>query len=157
MNVSSQKKIAAKVMKVGLSRVRIQSEKEVEEALTRGDIRRLIKKGLIKKVEKKGPARSRLKYRQSQKKKGRRKGQGKRSGKAYALKPEKRYWIEKVRPLRKLLAELRDSGKLKRNDYRKLYLMVKGGAFRNKKHLLNYLRDKEFLKKPEKGGKDEKK
>ncbi len=55
--------------------------------------------------------------------------------------------MDKVRPLRKLLRELKDSGKLDRNNYRKLYSAVKGGAFRNKKHLLYYLKERELLKK----------
>ncbi len=64
--------------------------------------------------------------------------------------------MEKVRPLRKLLMELRDSGKIERNDYRKLYSMVKGGAFRSKKHLLYHLKEKELIKR-KKGVKSEKK
>ena len=154
MNVSSQKKLAAKVMKVGMSRVKVSSEKELEEAITRNDIRRLVVKGVIKKIPKKGQGKQESKFRRGQKKKGRRSREGSRKGKAFSKKSSKAHWTEKVRPLRKLLRELRDSGKLARNDYRKLYMMVKGGAFRSKKHLLYHLKDKELLKK---GVKHEKK
>ena len=157
MNVNSQKKLAAKVLKVGLGRVKVKSEKEVEEALTRNDIRRLISKGIIVKNRKKGMSKVLSKARKEQKKKGRRKREGSRKGKAYSRKTSKVHWIEKVRPLRKMLKELRDSGKVEKNDYRKLYLMVKGGAFRSKKHLLYYLKDKELIKKVSKGVKNEKK
>ena len=54
MNVRSQKQIAAKIMKIGVSRVRVKGEKEVEEAITRNDIRTLITRGVIYKTKKKG-------------------------------------------------------------------------------------------------------
>ncbi len=155
MNVRSQKKLAAKIMKVGLSRVKVTQEKELEEAITRNDIKRLIAKGVITKVEKRGQRKKESKFRRGQKKKGRRTKEGSRKGKVYSKKSSKRHWIDRVRPLRKMLMELRDSGKIKRNDYRKLYSMVNGGAFRSKKHLLYYLKDKELIKK--KGAKGEKK
>jgi len=155
MNVSSQKKLAAKVMKVGLSRVRVSQEKDLEEAITRNDIKRLIARGVITKIEKKGQRKTESKFIREQKAKGRRMKEGSRKGKAFSKKTGKRYWIERVRPLRKMLKELRDSGKIARSDYRKLYRMVNGGAFRNKKHLLYYLKEKELIKK--KGVSNEKK
>jgi large subunit ribosomal protein L19e len=156
MNVKSQKQIAAKILKVGISRVRVKSEKEVEEAITRDDIRNLIQKGLIYKIPKKGITRVYAKRKKIQKKKGRRKGQGSRKGSAYTRKPKKTRWIERVNPLRRLLRDLRNSGKLEKKEYRRLYLMIKGGLFRNKKHLFYYLKEHELLKEPEKK-KEEKK
>jgi len=148
MNVKSQKKIAAKVMKVGLSRVRITHTKgkDVSEAITRNDIRNLISKGVIKKIRKRGSCKIDSKFRREQKGKGRKKGHGSRKGAYYSRKKKKAIWIEKVRPLRKLLRELRDSGRLEKSEYRRLYLSVKGGLFRNKKHLLYYLKEHELLK-----------
>ena len=155
MNVRSQKRLAAKILKAGLSRIRVSSEKDVEEAITRGDIKRLIARGVITKVRKKGQRKKESKYRRGQKKKGRRMKDGSRKGKAYSKKSSKTHWIERVRPLRRMLKELRDNGKIEKSDYRKLYSMVKGGAFRSKKHLLYYLKEKELIKS--KGVKSEKK
>ena len=150
MNVRSQKKLAAKVLKVGLSRVKVLQEKEVEEAITREDIRRLVTKGFITKVEKGGMRKVEARHRRAQKKKGRRKKEGSRKGAKYARKPKKRQWVERVRPLRKMLRELKETGKLSRNDYRKLYSLVKGGSFRSKKHLLYYMKEHELLKEVKK-------
>jgi len=147
MNVRSQKQLASKIMKAGSSRVKVSQEKELEEAITRNDIKRLIVKGVIKKAEKKGQRKKESKFRRAQKKKGRRSRTGSRKGAAYSKKSSKTMWMEKVRPLRKMLRDLRDSGKIERNDYRKLYLMVKGGAFRSKTHLLYHLKEKEIIKK----------
>jgi large subunit ribosomal protein L19e len=148
--------LAAKIMKVGLSRVKVRpdGEKDVSEAITRNDIRGLIAKGIITKIERKGSERTDSKLRRRQKKKGRRKGHGSRKGAMYARKGKKREWIEKVRPLRKLLRELRDSGRLDRNNYRKLYLAVKGGSFRSKKHLLYHLKEHELMKRGKRGGRE---
>lgn len=163
MNSSTQKKIAAKVMKIGVSRVRILDQKSVEEAITRNDIKRLISHGVITSIEKRGASKKYSSHRLGQKKKGRRVGKGSLKGRQFSKKNSKTRWIEKVRPLRRLLRQLRDEGKLKVTDYRKLYYMVKGGAFRNKNHLLYYLKSKEFIAtkegKPakEKGAKNEKK
>jgi large subunit ribosomal protein L19e len=139
--------MAARIMKVGLSRVKVTQEKELEEAITRNDIKRLIAKGVITKIEKKGQRKVESKFRRSQKKKGRRAKEGSRKGKTYSKKSSKTHWIDRIRPLRKMLRELRDSGTLARSDYRKLYSMVKGGSFRSKKHLLYYLKEKELIKK----------
>jgi len=156
--MNSQKRIASKILKCGVSRIRIKASKEVEEALTREDVRNLIRKGFIWKEQKKGTAKFNVKQKLRQKKKGRMKGHGSRKGTRGARKPRKKVWIESVRPLRKLLRELRDSGKIDKRVYRKIYLMIKGGSFRNKKHLLYYLKDHELMKvkeeeKKEKRGK----
>lgn len=153
MDLKTQKRMAAEIMKCGSSRVRVQSTKEVDDALTRQDIRDLIKKGLIKKAPKGGTGRARAKKVLEQKKKGRRRGTGKRKGKWGARNPGKAMWIRKVRPLRETLRMLRDTGQLKVSDYRKVLLMVKGGYFRNRKHMMFYLKDKELLEKPKEAGK----
>mgnify|MGYP000088293624 CR=1 FL=1 len=147
MNLRSQKKLAAKILKCGVSRVRMESTKDVAEAITREDIRNLIKKGLIKAVQKKGTSKAYSKIRKVQKKKGRRKGPGSRKGKKGARMPKKEAWMKQIRALRKLLRELRDSEKIERKTYRKVLLMAKGGAFRSKKHMLYYLKERELLKK----------
>jgi large subunit ribosomal protein L19e len=151
MNLSSQKRIASRILKCGISRVRIREGKEVEEALTREDIRSLIRKGYVWKEQKKGTSKFNVKQRIKQKRKGRMGGHGSRKGTSGARKPGKKKWIESVRPLRRLLRELKDSGSMDNRVYRKIYLMIKGGAFRNKKHLLYYLSEHEMLKeKPKK-------
>ncbi len=146
MNLKSQKRLAASIMKVGVSRVRVKDVKEISDAITRNDIRDLIKKDIITKVQKRGTTRVSAKKRLIQKKKGRRLSEGSRKGKATAKFSKKDRWMKKVRALRNLLRNLRDSGKIKRNDYRKIYLKVKGGAFRSKKHLLYYMKEHEMIK-----------
>ncbi|MBC7219001.1 MAG: 50S ribosomal protein L19e, partial [Hadesarchaea archaeon] len=67
-------------------------------------------------------------------------------GASGARTPRKASWIKTVRPLRARLRELRKEGLLDQKEYRKLYGMVKGGAFRSKAHLNLYLKERGILK-----------
>jgi large subunit ribosomal protein L19e len=145
MDASSQKRIAADLMKCGVSRVRIAQSEEVEEALTREDIRGLIQKGDIRKLQKKGTSKFASKKKLEQKKKGRMRGPGRRKGTKGARKNDKTKWIEKVRPLRRLLSEMKESGQISTQDYRMLYMRVKGGFFRNRNHLLYFMKEHDIL------------
>ena len=131
MKLGSQRRIAAKILKCGESRIKIKAEKEVEEAITREDVRDLIRQGLIHKVQKKGSSKFRTRQIKKQKKRKRRRGHGTRKGKAGARTKTKATWIRTVRSLRKLLRELRENGQLKQNDYRRIYRWIGGGRFRS--------------------------
>ncbi|MEM7815986.1 MAG: 50S ribosomal protein L19e, partial [Candidatus Aenigmatarchaeota archaeon] len=146
MGVSSVRKMAAEILKCGQSRIRIEMTKEVEEALTREDVKRLIRSGIVWKVQKKGTSRFHAKFLLNQKKKGLRTREGSRKGKFGARNPRKKQWIKTIRALRRLLKELKDNGQIDKKTYTEFYLRVKGGEFRNKKHLLFYLDDHDLLK-----------
>ena len=152
MNLRSQKRLAAKILKAGAGRIKVKNVKEVEEAITRDDIRKLIDKGLIEKEQKKGYGRVHARKRLEQEKKGRRRGKGSRKGKKRAKINKKEAWMTRVRALRKLLRELKENGRISRSDYRKVYMKVKGGAFRSKHHMISYLKDNEILKERENNG-----
>lgn len=148
MNLLSKRRIAAEILKCGENRVWIDpnSIEEVSEAVTRDDIRYLIKRGIIQKKPVKGQSRSRTNYVKRQKEKGRRKGHGSRKGAKYARYPRKMKWIKTIRALRRTLRELRDSGKIDAKTYRRFYRLAKGGAFKSKSHMLTHLRMEGILK-----------
>lgn len=147
MKLSTQRRLAAELLGVGVNRVWIDPEREadVAGAITKGDIRRLIKDGAIKARPEVGISRSRARKRLAQRKKGRRKGLGSRRGSTKARMPKKEAWIRRVRPLRARLRELRDGGTINQGQYRRLYRMVKGGSFRSKAHLDTYLRERGMM------------
>jgi len=157
MGVGSVRKIAAEMLKCGESRIRIEMTKETEEALTRDDVRSLIRSGLVWKVQKKGTSKFRTKVAFRQKKKGRRTRMGSRHGTYNARSPRKRRWIKSIRALRRLLKELRDNGQIESKTYTEFYPRIKGGEFRNKKHLLFYLDDHDLLKQRKELGEKPKK
>ncbi len=141
MDVKFQRRMAADILKCGYDRVWIDPNglEEVAEAVTRSDIRSLIKDGFIGKKQKKGISRGRARHLAMQKKKGKRKGPGSRRGAKYARQPRKRRWIQTIRPIRRRLRELRDSGEIDATTYRRFYLYAKGGMFRSTAHMESHL------------------
>ncbi len=139
--------MAADILDVGKSRVWIDPDRmaEVSTAITREDVRGLIKDGAIKAKPKKSVSRSRARKRQDQRKKGRQSGPGTRKGAKGGKKSEKSEWMGRVRSLRAMLQRLRDEGTIDSSLYRKLYRQVKGGAFRSKAHLKTHLEGKGIL------------
>jgi len=148
MKLSTQKRLAADVMKVGMSRVWMDPdfEDEVSLAITRDDIRRLIDEGAIQKKRTTGVSRGRARHILKQKRKGQRKGPGRKKGKATSKMSSKERWMMKIRPMRKELRKLRDTGKITPKVYRELYLKAKGNAFRNTAHLRTYISERRLSK-----------
>ncbi len=137
---SFQKRLAAKVLKVGVSRVWLDPAKikDVRNAITRTDIRKLINKGSVKAL----PEKLHMK-----KERRRKKGIGRRKGRKFAIVTAKRRWIRVVRPLRHMLSELKDSNKIDNTTYKKMRSQIKGGMFRSKHHLRIYLEQHDLIKK----------
>ncbi len=144
-NLRYQRRLAAQLLKCGVHRVRIandyqQDQEKVEEAITRGDIRVLIRWGVITKRPKNGISRGRHRARQIQRAKGRQRGHGSRKGASGARTPRKQSWMNRIRAQRQLLSQLRDSEVLERSKYRLYYRRAKGGMYHSRAHLLSHLR-----------------
>ena len=137
MNLTSQKRLAAKLLKAGKTRVKFNVERieDVAGALTREDVRSLIKSGAITALQKKGNSRGRIRFRKEQKSKGRGKGQGLRTGKKTARTPSKKKWMGKVRALRHELRKMRSEKVVEGTLYRTLYRQIKGNLFSSRRHL----------------------
>ncbi len=150
MDLSFQKRIAAEVLKCSPKRVYFFPEAldRIKEAMTKQDIRELIKEGMIIKVQKKGVSRARARENHEKRKKGRRRGYGSRKGKASARQGgKKRVWINKVRAQRRFVKELKLKKIIPDELYRKLYRLIKGGFFRSRRHIEIYLKDLGILTK----------
>jgi large subunit ribosomal protein L19e len=149
MSLESQRQIASHILKVGYNRVWIDPEraKEAETAITRKEVSKLIKDGVIKARPDKGVSRSRAKILHKKKRKGRRSNAGSREGAKYARMPKKKRWIMKIRGLRKKLAELKEKKDITNTTYRKLYALAKGGAFRDVSHLRQHIESKELYRR----------
>ena len=135
---TSQRRIASKILKVGENKIWIDPNRkeEIKNAITRADVKKMISHGYIKKH----PDKIRKKVQ-----KKRKQGIGKRKGKAGARTPRKRAWINKIRPIRRMLKDLRGQNKINAQTYRKLYLLAKGGVFRSRTHFKLYLKQKGIL------------
>lgn len=158
MNLSTKRRMAASIMKVGKGRVWLDPDEseDIEEAVTRDDIRGLIHDGVIQSKPKIGTSRGRANFKKAQKAKGRRSGHGSRKGAKGARLPKKRKWISTIRPIRKTLLELRETKKIDSATHRKLYGMAKGGIFKSKTHLNMYLLEKKLITQEKKAEKPKK-
>lgn len=134
MDLNKVKQLSARTLGVGVKRVRITNEERAAEAITRDDIRTLVREKVIVIKPAVGTSRGRARALAKRKKLGRGKGPGKRKGAKKARMGKKKAWMIKVRAQRKKLRELRPQG------YRNLYLRVKGGFFKSVKHLESFVR-----------------
>ena len=149
MRLGSQKRLAAQVLKCSPKRIWIdpKSLEEVKEAITKIDIKSLIKKGIIKGKRKEGVSKFRARKIKKQKSKGKQKGPGSRKGKKTARLNKKRAWIGRIRIQRRFLRELKDKKLIDVNIYRQLYSRSKGGFFRSKRHIKLYLEERNLINK----------
>ena len=148
MNLKTQKRIAAQILKVGVNRVVFDLERlnDIKEAITKSDMRGLIKEKVVSKKPYLSQSRVRARKVMEQKKKGKRKGPGSRKGSKNARIRSKTIWVRKIRVLRGFLKELKDKKMLESKDYRELFLKSKGGYFRSKRHLKLYVNEHKLLK-----------
>ena len=148
MKFKTQRRISAQILKVGENKIWFDPSKleEIKEAITKEDIRNLIKSKSIKKIPFKSQSKVRARKIALQKRKGRRKGQGRRKGKKTARLPRKKAWISKIRIQRKFIRELKVNNLIDSKVYRNLFLKAKGGFFRSKRHIKLYLSEHNIIK-----------
>ncbi|ADY00822.1 50S ribosomal protein L19e [Vulcanisaeta moutnovskia 768-28] len=142
------KKLAAEVLGVGESRVRISPEAidRLGEVTTKADIRALIKEGLIYAEYARGVSRGRWRELHEKRRKGRRRNVGRRRGSKYARLDPKEAWIGRIRALRRYLNSLKRRGLIDVRTWRELYLQVKGGRFDSVASLRAYLISNNIIK-----------
>lgn len=141
MSLKSQRRLASAVMKIGEGRVWIDPERidYVEAAITREEIRKLVREGVIKSLPEKGVCRVRARVLKKKRKKGLRRGPGGKSGSARSKISKKQAWINRIRPIRKRLSELKDTRAISESAYRKMYDMSESGVFKSKAELERYI------------------
>ena len=148
-NLSSQRRLAAQILKVGQNRVWIDPDRmdDVEGAITREEVRKLIHEKVIVSLPEAGVSRSRAKLVQEKKRMGRRKGAGSRTGSARAKISKKEAWMSKIRSLRKRLRELKASRIITESTYRKVYGVAGSGKFESVAELERYLKAHDLWRK----------
>lgn len=150
MRFDHQRRLASELLACGVNRVRISTDPAEQEnifdAITREQVRELIRRNVITARPEKGVSRARARVRAAQRKKGRRRGRGSRRGGWNARTPRKATWMGLVRRLRAHLRELKAQGRIDVHTYRRFYLQAKGGMFKSRAHLDQQLRTAGVLK-----------
>jgi large subunit ribosomal protein L19e len=148
-NLRSQRRLAAQILKIGQNRVWIDPERmgDVEGAITREEVKKLIHEKVIVSLPEKGVSRSRAKVIRGKKRVGRRKGAGSRTGSSHAKISKKEAWMSKIRSLRKKLRELKASRVITESTYRKVYMIAGSGKFESVAELERYLKANDLWRK----------
>ena len=149
MSLESQRRLAAELLKIGKGRVWIDPDRidDVEAAITREEIRRLIHEEIIQPLPKKGVSRARARVLHEKRKKGLRGGPGRKSGTTHARISKKQRWMRKIRALRRELRELKTSRAITENVYRRLYKMAGSGVFESTADLKRYIETHSLARK----------
>jgi large subunit ribosomal protein L19e len=147
--LKSQRRLASQVLKVGRNRIWINPERtdDVEAAITRDDVRRLIHEGTIRASAEKGISRGRARVLHEKKKKRRRSGPGSRGGSSHARVSQKQAWMSRIRALRKRLRMLKAKKVIPEKAYRTLYKMAGSGRFESVADMERYLKAHELWRK----------
>ncbi len=140
------RRLAAEILKVGETRIWIDPEAadKVAFAISKEEIRKLIKEGVIRKRPKATPSRGRKRILKEKKRKGRRRGKGSRKGPRY---DEKEIWVNRIRVQRRFLKRLRERKIIDASTYRRLYRLAKGGYFRTLRQLKSYIEEHKLARR----------
>lgn len=135
-DLSNKKRMASELLGVGESRIRLDPEatEQLQDAITRESVRGWLSAGLIWTVPKSGISRGRVRARKI-KRKRRGAGQGSKKGAKGSRVGKKAVWVRRVRMLRHILKVKRDRGEITNQDFKSLYLQVKGAQIRTRKRL----------------------
>jgi large subunit ribosomal protein L19e len=130
-NLTNQRRLASRIMKVGKNRVWINPQRieDVESAITREEVRKFVHEKIIAATPIQGVSRGRAKVIQAKKRRGRRKGPGSKSGTPRAVISKKQAWMTKIRSLRRKLRELKANRTITESTYRELYMIAGSGRF----------------------------
>ena len=148
-DLSSQRRLAAQILKVGQNRVWIDPERmdDVEGAITRDEVRKLIHEKVIVSMPEKGVSRSRAKSIRAKKVKGRRGGPGSVTGAGHARVTQKQAWMIKIRSLRRKLRELKATRTITEDTYSQYYRMAGSGRFQSIAELERNLKANDLWRK----------
>lgn len=126
------RRLASDILKVGKTKVRfdISYFDDFKSAVTREDVRQLIKAGAIKVKEV---------VKKKKVKKNKKQGPGRKRGTKNARNPRKKQWIKKVRAQRDELKKLVEEYKLDTKTKRKLYSQISGGRFKSRADLRRFV------------------
>ncbi len=141
MNERKARRMAASILKVGETKIWINPEgkSRVKEAMTKEDVRLLIKEKVVAKRRDNLHSRGRARALAEKKRKGRKRGMGKRQGTKKARMRIKERWMGNVRAQRRVLAELKKAGEKLKADPREVYLLISGNYFRGKNYVRQFL------------------
>ncbi len=140
MSIKLTRRIASELMERGESAVRIKPEftPDAKKALTREDVRQLIKDGKVYAINAKSNISAYAKVLKDKRNKGRRRGPGRRKGTERARGTVE--YKKRIRGQRRILKSLKGESSIDNEMFKKYYALVKGGTFASKAALISRMR-----------------
>jgi large subunit ribosomal protein L19e len=141
MTIRLTKRIAADLLERGARSIRIKesASADAEKAITREDVRAMIKKGDIYAPVEKRNVSTYGKLLKVKRSKGRSRGNGRKRGTTKARRSIE--YKKKIRAQRRVLLSLKEDKTINNERYKEFYRLVKGGTFQSKASLLGHIRD----------------
>lgn len=142
INLRDKRELAARTLGVGVNRIKIEPEfmDDLQDAITRDDIRSLVTARSLYVTQIKGTSRGRARARHLRTKK-RGKGPGSKKGRKKARAGKKEIWIRKVRGMRRHIKILKSRGDVSNKVYWSLYKKIRGGTIRSLAHLRELVKE----------------
>jgi len=142
MGIEFAKRAAAGILDRGESAIRIKPDAvtDASKAITKDDIRRLVKEGKIYAIKEKHNRSRKRKMLKQARKEGRRRGIGRRRGTDKARQGTG-VWEKKARSQRRLLRELKAMKKIDTVMFNDFYKHIKGNEYATKAAMLLHLRE----------------
>jgi len=139
MSIRLTKRIASELMDRGKSSIRLKNEAvpEAKKAITREDVRELIKNGSIYAIKEKHNLSVYSKVLNKKRAKGRRRGIGRRKGSKNARGGVE--YKQKIRGQRRVLHALKTEKIIDNERFKKYYALAKGGSFASKMSLISHM------------------
>ncbi len=142
INLRGKRKLAARMLGIGANRVKFDPEylEDVEDAITRDNIRSLAtaRTILVKGIS--GTSRGRTRARHVKAKK-RGKGHGSKKGGKGARQGKKQLWVKRVRAMRHHIKVLKMRSEISKTAFWSLYTKINGGQVRSLSHLRELVKE----------------
>ena len=137
VNLKAKKRLAARVAHVGVHRIKFDADHlgDIEDAITRANIRSLITANTIKIKTITGTSKGRAHAKKEQRNKRGTKQGSKQGRKGARVGGTKQVYVAKVRALRRLLKIAKDRKDITNPEFWALYKKVGGNTVRSKAHL----------------------
>ncbi|KAI5188612.1 large subunit ribosomal protein L19e [Nematocida sp. AWRm77] len=145
------RKLASQFFDCGKGKVWIDPEYKIgpDDRITDEKVKELIDTSVVIQRPTIGASRGRTRQFRREKALGRHCGMGRRRGTRNARFPDKKIWMLRIRAQRKELKELRAKGEIDKTFHRVLYLKAKGGYFKSRRLLFEYIAKEDLRKKKE--------
>ncbi len=140
MSIKFTKRAAALILRRGVNSIRIQDGalEDAQKAITKEDVRALIKSGKVYAIKANSTLSLHGKELKEKRHAGRARGPGRRKGTRKARKGMT--YKKKVRAQRRILKALKKSSEIDNTMFKRYYALVKGGNFQTKLSLINHIR-----------------